>query len=578
MNEEIINEVVNMMLNLLVLLFTSYGSYASDNFESLRSSYISEHKMLFSAEGNDDFISNILKPLWKDLDFKLDQNNFLNVHEYTGNDLVRNEFHSLKTKSVKVFVFDSDFSNNDLFFGSDNHGDTVSTLITNPQKISHAYNAVISGVDDVEKYGEIHRIASLNIDYQPLNEQIIRNEINIFNMSNANWTINFLPYFEEAFKKKIVFVLSGGNSTDSQFAESVDSKYLKNIVVANIVSHDLFLSPQNPLSDKQDIYVPTGVLEGGTYLGSGRKALFGSSSAAAPIITGNLANVQSILGNVESASLKRLLKASAFKVQINEASFDVLNSYRLIKTAQRIKEVCNDDTQCKEKLIDEKTTYEYQITESDYANSYVSLKNNFSFCLDKKEKEQVSIKKIADLDSIRKLFFLKPRMKEAEILNCAYSAMGLAQVGNYFIQIAKEKKTDSDIYKLSGDKFIRHIEFLKNKDFSKIIQKVNTYFETLEGDEDKLSILIQNLLVQAIRANDMSLANYALNFSKQNNIEWSISREFLKNSNKVAEIVNRELWKIDPDIGYLCLLKKYHQEKDLKNECTPELSKKLINE
>ena len=133
--------------------------------------------------------------------------------------------------------------------------------------------------------------------------------------------------------------------------------------------------------------------------GTGEFKIFGGTSGAAPLVSGALADVISILPNLKPDEATHMLQATAIPTAINalQEGSGVLNYYKLLRVAAKIQQAAAGDQQKISTLIDDAAMYDFRAEARQLRNTALA------------EPEQAFF-------NLRKAFFLDPSDMETRHL------------------------------------------------------------------------------------------------------------------------------------------------------------------
>ncbi|WP_413574768.1 S8 family peptidase [Bdellovibrio sp. HCB290] len=389
-------------LRSLLLLLTALTSITAHAFVEL------ETRTALDVEGGK------LSPFW--------------AQEYVGADLVKEELRKIPGLSPVPFsILDNGFEkahiqlNHEIQVDGEadrgrhmtaNHGTNVANIINGPGMISMSelvdyvqLRKVYPGAFYINAIDEIRKMATP--------PQIISNSM--------GWPDERLTRMaEEMDAKGIIWVFAAGND----HPEPVDD-FERTSAVISVGSY----SPRglqtvySQESSELDILAPADDYQA-SINGRGEQGLFGATSGATPMVSGTVANLKALLPTLNRRDAELILKRTALRSfhqlysKTNKAG--LLNSYKAVQVAIRIRQACASDAACVRKEIDNKTNYKFSVV--------AMSPNTLQVCADRSIQLQQQ-----DMQILRKNFFLSSRdSRFAELLSCAYRNEGYSINADYY--------------------------------------------------------------------------------------------------------------------------------------------------
>ena len=296
------------------------------------------------------------------------------AQEYIGADLVREEFSEPFPTELPCLVFDLFYSS----YNQDNHGFVVSDLISHER--NHAILPFSLSCEPKEYFdfnlggssfatGATSDISDLLRDFS---QGIINTSVLVGDEPGR------LTYFNQRIVRvmeenlRIIFVMGSGNDYDPlqvEYSRSLLS-YLKEEKKAIIVGSGSTFGGVSQFSQEQvSILAPSDY-----YLTStlrGERNSFGGTSGATPLVSGTLIgfillsgyylNVEEAITLLQKTAIPVLPSLSPFK----ENGSGLLNSYKIIRIAKRLKEECSSDKDCFSEKIMNDEIYHFECEPED---------------------------------------------------------------------------------------------------------------------------------------------------------------------------------------------------------------------
>ncbi|WP_413584415.1 S8 family serine peptidase [Bdellovibrio sp. HCB274] len=365
------------------------------------------------------------------------------AQEYVGADLVKEDLRKIPGLSPVPFsILDNGFEKAHINVTRDiqvdgeadrgrrltaNHGTNVANIINGPGMISMSelvdyvqLRKVYPGAFYINAVDEIHKLATP--------PQVISNSM--------GWPDERLTRLaEEMDAKGIIWVFAAGND----HPEPVDD-FERTSAVISVGSY----SPRglqtiySQESTELDILAPADDYQA-SINGRGELGLFGATSGATPMVSGTVANLKALLPTLNRADAELLLKRTALRSfhqlysKSNKAG--LLNSYKAVQVAIRIRQVCETDADCVRKEIGNRANY-----------AFLPIALNptvYNVCKDASLKLPKE-----DMQTLRKNFFLNSKdARFAKMLSCAYRNEGYSINSDYYDTLSLIQTNPSAVQK-----------------------------------------------------------------------------------------------------------------------------------
>ncbi|MEK2688435.1 S8/S53 family peptidase [Bdellovibrio sp. GT3] len=356
----------------------------------------------------------ILSPFW--------------AQEYVGADLVKEDLRKIPgLQAVPFSILDNGFEKQHINLTREisfdieadrgrkltaNHGTNVANIINGPGMIS--MSELVDYVQLRKVYPGAFYINAINeISTLPTPPQVISNSM--------GWPDGRITEMaKEMDAKGIIWVFAAGND----HPEAIDD-FERTSAVISVGSY----SPRglqtvySQESIELDILAPADDYQA-SINGRGEQGLFGATSGATPMVAGTIANLKALLPTLNRQQAELLLKRTALRsfhqLYSKTNKTGLLNSYKAVQVAMRIRLACHSDAECVRKEIDNKLNYRF----AEVAMSPLTLQ----VCTD-------SSLKLAkdDMQTLRKNFFLNPQdTRFAKLLSCAYRNEGYSINSDYY--------------------------------------------------------------------------------------------------------------------------------------------------
>lgn len=354
------------------------------------------------------------------------------AQEYIGADLAKEDLRAIKDlKPVPFAIYDGGFEKQFVNLLHDipvdreedrgrkmraNHGTKVANIINGPGMIS---------VSELVDYVQLRRVNPGAFFYQAIQE-IPQLPVAPMVISNSmGWPGEEITKFAEQLDQKgLIWVLAGGNN----HPEPVEIyEQTPHVIVAGSYSPRGLQTIYSQESKELDILAPSD-----DYLasinGSGEADLFGATSGAAPLISGTVANIKALLPSLNREQVDLLLKRTAHPSlqslysKTNHAG--LLNSYKAVRVAMKIRETCGPDIACTDKELNSKAHFSFVPLALSPATQNIC--DTSTQVLSKEESK-----------TLRKNFLLNPQNTSyAKLLSCAYRNEGYSINADYYENMA----------------------------------------------------------------------------------------------------------------------------------------------
>ena len=317
------------------------------------------------------------------------------AQHYVGADLLREEIEraGVDTGGLENIVHIWDSSR----FG---HGEYVSNIVAGPHP-----SAVIPTDHHFEYQGSFLADPLLHAVSYIKKCHYEKNCPSYINFSGTSFAV----YLANLDKTKSTLIHAAGNwGSSPDILTRQSSKNGKSILVASL---DKYGVPSHFTSYGESITISAPSHNSiRSYDFAGQEEAFGGTSGAAPLVTGTLGGFTLLSGySLDAGQIKRLLKKTAILHPHLPASSlagaGILNSYKIGQVAQRIKERCQDDAQCKSSLLDTEELYNFDGQSSQLFDRGI---RHFPLC-HSTEKITNTCGQAVAFNNIRRAAFLNPR-------------------------------------------------------------------------------------------------------------------------------------------------------------------------
>ncbi|UYL07792.1 S8/S53 family peptidase [Bdellovibrio sp. SKB1291214] len=354
------------------------------------------------------------------------------AQEYIGADLVKEELRRISDlKPVPFAIYDGGFEKQYIHLLRDipvdreedrgrkmraNHGTKVANLINGRGMIS---------VSELVDYVQLRRVNPGAFYFQAI-EEISKLQNPPMIISNSmGWPGEKVTALAEKLDHQgLIWVLAGGNN----HPEPVESyEQTPHVIIAGSYSPRGLQTIYSQESKELDILAPSD-----DYLASinasGEADLFGATSGAAPLISGTIANLKALLPSLNRAQADLLLKRTAHpslhRLYSNINHAGLLNSYKAVRVAMKVRELCDSEASCVAKELESKRNFTFPpLAMSD---AIKSVCNNPTQVLNKE-----------DTETLRKNFLLNSEKVEySKMLACAYRNEGYSINADYYENMA----------------------------------------------------------------------------------------------------------------------------------------------
>lgn len=296
---------------------------------------------------------------------------------------------------------------------------------------------------------------------------------------------------------KVLHVMSAGNDYPHTLATN-DSKQLStiadNLITVGSCSPAGCVSRFSRAGNHLTIVAPSDHFIQTAHRDPEQPVTFAGTSGATPLVSGALADVLSILPALTTKEAQQLLRKTAIPTTLNdEDGGGVLNYYKLLRVAYRIKQLTDRDSSIRQQLIDDDTTYDFRVE-----------------ALAKLQQAEQSQDHGNYLSALRETFFLDPHNNEVrDKLSKFYWQTGYhAQALFYSIPdegLLEERaiKTELDYRRLLAS--VAQVEVLTdNESFSPTFRQLLTF--AIEHPEMKimLTMLLEKIIASDYQGNLMT--------------------------------------------------------------------------
>ena len=380
------------------------------------------------------------------------------AQEYSGIDLVRTELTDVKLPSGFISIIDD---------GWQEHAQQVSHLIASPHPSAlFTRRRALSYIQHREKKKNDDQVFR-----ETYAHCINKGSCPQFISMSYGWVKgeNMREPVSKVLKRGTVITTSAGNEGENSFVEKskeVSAREDNLILVgnANFDGNNQFMSSPSPeiaIAAPADYRITS-------FNDRGVAKEFGGTSAAQPLVNATLAAFQLESGlNLDGALAKELLKNSALPwpnyPKKSSVGPGLLNSYKILKVAKKIKQKCGTDQDCLRESLTDKKTYQFENTNK--KNKVLKeVQNVFPQCFGNRElKKEYSCKFQRGLFSaVRKLTFESPNDHRMwELLSCLHKVNGLEENAFFYSNMANGLKLN-DEEKVKKIKENNPLGFIKN--------------------------------------------------------------------------------------------------------------------
>jgi hypothetical protein len=362
------------------------------------------------------------------------------AQEYIGLDLVKKDLHLVKKikerhRPIPIAVLDATSEHiaslkpflapHPLILtiksGDDHPGDHiiyVSQLIFD-QNIGSSINAHLSLISMLDDNGE-KRIEQL--------KHFSESTIPLANAS-INYATTPIPLLKEAFSllsktNPQFFVLASGNyhpCTSIEEQAVLDSSSV--LTIGNLLPDGL-VDPTSVQGQHVVLLVPSGdsLL---TKDHEGKEILFGGTSGAAPLVTGVISNVLSLIPDINHQELNLLLQKTSIptliqKMGSSQNGWGLINSYKILQVSERIAEQLKKGHK-RENIFNDLSFYNF---EKESTQAYEDYQQNHQF------------------DSLKRSFYLNPTLALSRRVSEAYHNIGFNNHAKFYQSLSFDAKKD----------------------------------------------------------------------------------------------------------------------------------------
>ncbi|MDB5036806.1 MAG: hypothetical protein JWQ35_334 [Bacteriovoracaceae bacterium] len=355
------------------------------------------------------------------------------VQEYIGVDLVRAELKNSNFPNVGVASIENQIDLNQIPADRLNRWSNFTSLSSaNSNHATGVANLIVG-----ENTGASEKANMFVFHYGSLSSAVkVINVSAVYRFTDSKSFDAIRKIFQLWTDKGRIFVFSAGNQSPVGIVKPFYQKFfpppsnvevrLPGIIVGSI-DPEGERSKFSVLGDDVTIAVPADLaLQSRT---SGL-SFFDCSSATAPLVTGTLADIISVLGELNLEEAKILLKRTSIKVHGTENirgrnGFGMLNSYRAYKVALRLstKNWQNLNAEERRLLLLDPSVYDFSDESAGlWKQSKIAFSNHDS---------------LIGLDLLRKAFLLNPEEKKANELSDFYSSKNLITNAKFYSRLAR---------------------------------------------------------------------------------------------------------------------------------------------
>ena len=207
-------------------------------------------------------------------------------------------------------------------------------------------------------------------------------------------------------------------------------------------------------------------------------AYFGGSSGSTPLTSGVAVNLVAVLGESSIEIIKPLLKNSAtsFPIANNRNGSGLLNSYRALMVAKKIKLICSTDKVCMQKEVQNMNNYEFNSSSEVTKSAKEEVFAEIPSC----KQNQASAYKInscklkSPINELRKDFLLTQNQSTGEILSCVYNSLGFSKNAQFYKLYSQggSKKVRTSL--MTDDEFFRHLHYMDSITDEEVVQRLKS--------------------------------------------------------------------------------------------------------
>jgi hypothetical protein len=367
------------------------------------------------------------------------------AQEYIGSDLM---VKFLKEKSfenrIRVDLFDS---NTGAFIGEKDHANKVNSLIKKDNQNDSGVSFNIDSKSQIfdtkrseDYFQHVDKILGMQKEERPL---IINNSM--------GWEKGTNEAVSRLTQEGIIFVKASGN--DNWYVEE-ESKINSDIIIVGSSTPGGFPSTFSNIGEEVSILAPSD-----SYIISrnlGQDVKFSGTSAAAPLVSGTIANALAIYPNIGIQNIKQVLKKTAIPVV---SSFEkpqrngpgIINSYKLVRVMDRLAQKClsSEDINCIQNALNNPQTYNFE-SELSLEKLKQDAKDAFPTCNHKKQKKDISCNfKKEIFQKIKEASYLTMNSEWWDLLSCIQGNEGFRDSAIFYQHLSvasKELKEGGDFF------------------------------------------------------------------------------------------------------------------------------------
>jgi len=374
------------------------------------------------------FINTVMVQKCVEPDLTTQTNNVLGVwaQQMIGTDLVKETIQSQKIKPKKIVavgVYDTQF-NESCRDTKDCHGLMSSQMIGKDAKF---------GISSFVKLKEIDRIESYDISAKSFSEKFDNSDVISFSQYHTLFhdygyrkgDLDHEMYRE--FNSEIIdllkrkpFVIPSGNGSAENGEAHVDkwALNLNNAIVVGAASSNGMPNGSTNKSLAVTVYAP------GDLFRSSDKDFYSSTSGAAPIVTGVIADSIALAGDLSGSDIKTMLKNTSTpmpiqKLEPDRNGYGLVNHYKMFRVAQRLQE--KTDWPANRKYLNDPDLYRFDKEVEELEKGAIESLKKFD-CNSAREA----------IDKLRKAFFLKPTDLNRTLLSQIYTAIGFNRFSEFY--------------------------------------------------------------------------------------------------------------------------------------------------
>jgi hypothetical protein len=313
------------------------------------------------------------------------------------------------------------------------HGNNVANLINHP----------LVGASRHATFTHLVRSTSLD-DYVRASEEFERisprDRPRIYN-SSAGWNVGAPRALAPILRSNAIMVTSAGN----EFPEPVQAHKCESRAIVVGSMHPLGV-PTEGSRQSACVAVSVGADD---FLASSvdgaSLSRFGQTSGAAPLVAGSLANVECLLPGLSPEVAETMLRFSSTPTLDSLAvpqrnGSGLLNSFALVKVAERIRNSCGTDQSCIQQIINNRETYNFGTPDTLHRQLVSTVEGAFPNCRNNGSQVE-SIVSCTDRKAVlirlrTQALLERSNRKLWDLLGCVYEGLGVTTNANFYRLLA----------------------------------------------------------------------------------------------------------------------------------------------